>query len=87
MNTSSAESQGSRKYNIIKGLCCSYDANFKLCVMNKAGKINNSTAAEKFNVMEANVRRKRKRKDELNECTFLKKIIPQSKNLRKISTV
>lgn len=57
MNVRSIESQGSRKGNINKGLCCSYDVNFKLFVINEAEKSNNSTAEKKFNVAKANVRR------------------------------
>jgi hypothetical protein len=50
---------------IARGFRQNYDANFKLVLINHDEKTNNSNTARKFMVLEANIQRWRKQKEQL----------------------
>ena len=62
------EKSGSKVGQVNKHERRSYDANFKLIVVNEAERTNNVRAGTKFDVTECNVRRWRLQKNELRNA-------------------
>jgi hypothetical protein len=58
-----------------RGIRQNYDANFKLVLINHAEKKNNSTTAGKFMVLEANIQRGRKQKEQLINVNYTNKFL------------
>ena len=81
-----AEQSGSRVGQVNSHLRRSYDANFKIMVVNAAEASNNCQAAKKYGVTECNVRRWRVQKDRLRNADSKRKAYrgPQSGRFQEI---
>ena len=66
---------GSKEGQVYRHLRRSYDANFKMMVVNAAEAPNNCQPAKKYGVTECNVRRWRVQKDRLKTLTVREKLI------------
>ena len=72
------EKSGSKIGQVNRQLRRSYDANFKMMVINEAESSNNCKTAVKCSVTEVNVRRWRAQKGHLKKCSQSEKSFPWS---------